>query len=378
MPCAVFAGGEVQINDLKGSWKNPAMSYCNTSNMGNASIGRYKELCVGNYKIDANSPSQCVLGDDMGVLMLVAREVNDRGARFCVTTIYAEHERKGKSWTLYAESAQGVQPCYWLCKPGYSGEGCNSNTSTSTSCDSAPLLRENFDNYTMARDPQVESVIPMFHWNEYKGCGLNSSQEHDMILAVSDWLPSGHGVWASPYVVHARREDYKSRKGGIDVWPAGEATLLCKSGYTANTAGNDCVAVNEAECALSQTCANWPSNAYDESTMVVEYNENQNCYQFRCKEAGYAFPSTADRTCQPCTENLRGGASPADGTCIKCEEGQIFDADAASSGYCSPADSYSQSDLQYGSGQNKSTTLADQCWMIPEATEYTNCVKGIK
>ena len=73
------------------------MSHCQSSNFGNATIGRYKDTCKGNYGIDANSPGQCVLGDDMGVLLLVAREVNENGARFCPTTVYAEKKKKGNA-----------------------------------------------------------------------------------------------------------------------------------------------------------------------------------------------------------------------------------------------------------------------------------------
>lgn len=374
IPCVAIAGGGVQINNLKGSWKNPIMSYCQGSNLGNATIGRYKDTCKGNYSIDANSPGQCVLVDDMGILMLVAREVNENGARFCPTTIYAEKKKKGNAWTLYAESAQGAQTCYWLCKPGFGGEGCQD--SAPTGCDSTLIRRDDFNNLTMAREPQFEDAIPMFHWNEYQGCGANKGQEHDMILAVSDWLASGHGVWATPYVIRARREGWKSKRGGIEAWPAGEATLLCKNGYTANAAGNDCVAIDEAACALTQTCSNWPSNGFDEATMMLEFNDNMGCYTYKCREKGYAFPSSADRTCQPCTENLRGGASPDGGVCIQCDIGYIFDADSPSTNYCVAAAGYDKTTMQYGTGQSKETPLNNQCWMIAEAEAYSDCVKN--
>lgn len=374
IPCVAIAGGGVQINNLKGSWKNPIMTYCQMSNLGNATIGRYKDTCKGNYSIDANSPSACVLGDDMGILMMVAREVNENGARFCPTTIYAEKKKKGNAWTYYSEPAQGTQTCYWLCKPGFGGESCQSTTPTG--CDSTLIRRDDFNNLTMAREPQFEDAIPMFHWNEYQGCGANKGQEHDMILAISDWLPSGHGVYAAPFSIRARREGWKSKRGGIEAWPTGEATLLCKNGYTANAAGNDCEPIDETACALTQMCSNWPSNGFDEATMSLDYNDNMGCYTYRCREKGYAFPSSTDRTCQPCTENLRGGASPADGVCIQCDIGYIFDETASGSGYCVQAAGYDKTDMQYGTNQSKETPLNNQCWMIAEAEEYSDCVKN--
>lgn len=372
-PCIALAGGGVQINHLKASWKNPIMSYCMGSNLGNATIGRDKDICKGNYAIDANSPGQCVLGDDMGILLLVAREVNENGARFCPTTIYAEHKKKGNAWTLYSEPAQGVQGCYWLCKPGFGGEGCQGTVS---GCDSVPIRRDDFNNLTMARDPQFEDAIPMFHWNENNGCGVHKSQEHDMILAVSDWLASGHGVWAAPYVIRARREGWKSKRGGIDAWPAAEATLLCKNGYTANAAGNDCEPIDETTCNLTQTCSDWPSGGFDEATMMLEFNDIRGCFQYRCREKGYAFPSTSDRTCQQCTENLRGGASPENGVCIQCDIGEIFDETASNVNYCIQADGYDKPAMQYGTNQSKQTPLNRQCWMIAEAEAYAECVKN--
>ncbi len=374
VPCVAFAGGENRINTLKASWKSPTMTYCLGSNMGDATIGRDRETCKGNYSIDANSPGQCVLVDDMGVLMLVAREVNENGARFCITTIYAEHKKKGNAWTLYAEPAQGSQQCHWLCKPGFSGEGC-ANT-TPTGCDSTPFRRDDFNSYTMARDPQVESAVAMFHWNEYKGCGVHKGQEHDMILAVSDWLDGGHGAWARPFVIRARREGWKSVRGGIEAWPAAEATLLCKNGYTANAAGTDCIPVDETACALAQTCSNWPSNGFDSATMIMEYNNNMGCYQYRCRESGYAFPSTTNRTCQECALNMRGGPSPVDGTCIKCDVGQIFDEKASATGFCIPTDGYTKTDLQYGKAKTKSDQpdVSRQCWTIQAPDDYKICV----
>lgn len=357
------------------------MSHCSKSDTGDATIGANKDICIGNYSIDRNSPSQCVLGDDMGVLMLVAREVNENGAKFCVTTIYAEHEKKGDAWTLYAEPAEGTQQCHWLCKPGYTGEKCQGTTLNG--CDSVQFLRSDFDKYKMARSIGVESSIAMFHWNQYKSCGVHADQEHDMILVVSKWLEGGHGAWATPFVIRARREDYKSRKGGIDAWPAGESTLLCKNGYTANAAGNDCVAIDEATCAITQLCSGWSSNSYDQSTMKLSYDSEKKCYQYRCNNAGYAFPSTTDKTCQACFTNVRGGASPVDGTCVQCAVGQIFDETATDTGYCRATTSYSSTDLQYGKGKTRNNTststastksLSTACWTFVSADDYKKCV----
>ena len=374
VPCGAFASGK-DISALKASWKNPKMSYCYWSDLKNATIGKDKDTCKGGYSIDNNTPSQCSLdGSNMGVLMLVARDVNEHGAYFCPTTIHAKHRSQGNAWTLYAEPAQGTQSCYWLCKTGYSGDHCGKTTSDG--CDSVPLKRSDFDNLTMSNSPQVETSISMFHLGERDSCDVNYNQEHDMILAVSDWLPSGHGAWATPFVVRARREAYDNDKSGVEVWAAGEATLLCKNGYTANAAENDCVAIDEAACGLTKMCENWPSILFDTTTMVLEYNSDEGCYKYRCRESGYAFLSSEDKTCQPCATNLRGGVLEDDGTCVICDVGKIFDSNAVSTGFCSETVAYDKRVLQYGKGKDKHTDIAQQCWTILEPTDYINCVKG--
>lgn len=373
----VFAGG-INNNDMKKNWGNAQMSYCKASNPGNAVIGNKKDVCTG------NNNSACLLGDDYGMLMLIARDVNANGAKFCVTTVYGDREKKKTAWTIYAEPAQGTK-CFWLCKSGYSGDGCSSTTPSG--CDTTPLQRSDFDKYSISRDIGVEGGIYMFHWDENQDCGLNSGHEHDMVLGISDWLPSGHGAKARSFVISSRRGDWKEPVAWPQVWGVGEETLLCKNGYRANAAGTDCEAIDENECAKSQMCSGWNSGAFNQETMIMEYTEScandtgsTGGYIYKCKEAGKAFVSATDKTCADCTTNLRGGISPQDGTCVKCDLGKIFNSDAASSNYCVEARALTKTDLQYGSGKTKNSLLdlGDQCWTISDPEEYKNCVKGIK
>ena len=113
IPCVAFAGGENNINALLSSWKNPVMSYCNDANMGNSTIGRDKDTCKGNYQIDNNTPAACVLGADIGVLMLDGSEANENGASICQTTIDADKKRREYERTEYAETDKRAQTGKW-------------------------------------------------------------------------------------------------------------------------------------------------------------------------------------------------------------------------------------------------------------------------
>ena len=371
----VFAGG-INNNDMKKNWGNAQMSYCQASNPGNAVIGNKKDVCTG------NNNSACLLGDDYGMLMLIARDVNANGAKFCVTTVYGERKEKGTAWTIYAEPAQGTK-CFWLCKSGYSGDGCSSTTPNG--CDTTPLQRSDFDQYSISRDIGVEGGIYMFHWDENQDCGLNSNHEHDMVLAISNWLPSGHGAKARSFVISSRRGEWKKPIAWPQVWGVGEETLLCKNGYRANAAGTDCEEIDANECARTQMCSGWNGGAFDAGTMVMEYNSSctndagtKGGYIYKCKGVGQAFASATDRTCVACNANLRGGPSPDDGTCIKCDLGKIYDENVSSSGYCKATVALSKTDLQYGLGKTKDSVkdIKKQCWTIINPDEYKKCVTG--
>ena len=103
VPNTVLAGGGTPAEAYIERWGSPTMEYCKVSDLDNATIGNLKDTCKGSYDINGNKPDSCVLGDDMGVLMLVARQINENGARFCVTTVYADKKKKKSPYTLYSD-----------------------------------------------------------------------------------------------------------------------------------------------------------------------------------------------------------------------------------------------------------------------------------
>ena len=374
---AAFAA-KINISHLKSSWGNPELGRCeDNTNVRNAVIGNNKN-CKGNNRDD-----WCRLGDDYGVLMLIAREVNENGAYFCPTTVYGEKHGRGDSWTLYGDSSQG-QGCFWACKKGFSGEKCQSTTVLA--CDTEPVTRSTYDSYAMVREPEIEDYIPMFELNQYENCTYKRDifgEEHDQFLAVVDWLPSGHGVVVQPMSVRANMWKRGNWEAAIIAYVAGTSQVLCKNGYTVNSVGTDCVPLDEEKCAANEMCADWATVNFDEENMVKELSLT--CVntrgttagvQYRCKAPGYAFASVIDHTCTPCVESMRTGINPSNGTCVTCEIGEIFDATAP--GYCAEATGFSQEQMQYGTGQNKNVELELQCWTIVDPDGYSNCVRGIE
>lgn len=368
-----FAKGK-EANNMLDSWGGAAMSYCSAHNIDDACIGNSLGGCK-NWNNGARSPNRGTADDEMATLMLVARDINENGAKFCVTQVQGANKNKGNAWTVYYNPAGNITKCFWLCKDGHSGDGCGGGVATT--CDSGTILKKDFATYKLATSssaPSVEGEIAMFHWDHNKGCGVHKKQEHDMILAVSGWTPSGHGAFVRPTVVRAERSGWKDMVSTATMWFAGTPTLLCKTGYKPNGGQTDCEPINKTECDKNSLCPSWADGGFDATKHVLK--DKDGCFEYRCSAAGTAFASTTDRSCVECTGDNRVGVPDSTGVCVKCQVGKIFDNNYPSSGYCRDAAEYSTNALSFGTGNNRNTELNRQCWTKIEPDEYKDCVTG--
>jgi len=371
-----WSGGGVQINGLASSWGSLGMSYCLPHNAGDACVGNSLSGCA-NWINRTKSDNRGTEDDDMAILMLIARQVNENGAYFCVTQAQGTNKNKD-AWTTYHNPAGGVSKCFWLCKPGHSGDGCAAGVATT--CDATPILRKDFEEYKIATNdaPNIEDDIPMFHWNHYRKCNgaEKRKEEHDMILAISAWVPSGHGAFAQPTVVRAERGSWigDDLMSTATIYFVGTATLLCKTGYQPNVAGDDCVPIDEIKCNETSLCSGWNGGGFNRE--IHSMHEKNGCYEYRCSAVGTAFASATDHKCIECTGDRRVGIPTDTGVCVRCPTGKIFSESAAATGYCVDATSYSVDALAFGVGKNRNTKLADQCWTKLEPSEYRECVTG--
>ena len=128
------------------------------------------------------------------------------------------------------------------------------------------------------------------------------------------------------------------------------------------------------------------SEMFDEVYVVVFQNTEKrgkgiftgkDCFEFRCKGENMAFASATDRSCVECTTSLRGGVSPVDGTCVKCDSGKVFNNKATTAAvHCGDATAYTKTDMQYGKGKTKNNNPEpeNQCWTKTETDVYRECV----
>lgn len=384
------------------SWGVPSeISFCGASNNEGVLIGADKGVCKGGKD---NNLDKCKIAESyykVGMMMMIARDLNEHGAYFCPTIIGGDRQRwelgqtsnKKPYWTIYKEPVTAnATDCFWMCKPGYSGEGCQETTVSS--CNLNTVKQGNWDSLKITSGViDVEDDVAMFRQSETSHCvryvsGVwPSPMEHDMILAVSGWTSSGHGVFVSPFV--ARSDFYSKRYSGGPgtsfAYSVGTQTLLCASGYEPNFNNSDCIPVDESLCAVTEamesneTCnaknASYASlDAFDSSTMELHYFDTDGCQGIICSQAGYGFdPNNIVRpTCIDCgmDDDVRNGIDKY-GRCVRCDVGQIFN---RMSSKCVPATVLDRDRLKFGPGKSASTPIIEQCWTQPDQYSYSDCV----
>ncbi len=323
------------------------------------------------------------------ILMMIAKTVTDKGAYFCPMQVESDNGwYDAWAWTMYGDTTNGTDSnCVWLCRDGYTGATCSEPASSAKSCDSTPLLRENYANIQVRTYSDIDDSVAKFA-SQYKMCygtnAIRGQQEHDMVLGISRWLPNGHGAFVRQMVVWTDIQRSIVRDSTASIYPAqnGKEILVCKNGYKPNANGDNCEPINRELCPESiedmraALCTGWTD--MDENIHDFKLDATKNCYQFRCINNKEAFVSGADRTCAECVTSPRNGVSPVNGVCIRCDKGKIFDANAKSSGYCTDTTGYTKTDMMYGKGKTKNSVqnIDDQCWPLITPDEYKECVTG--
>ncbi len=318
-------------------------------------------------------------GDEWGVVGVIATKVVEHGAYLCPLQLQCANKRKKRrSWTeYYYPNGFDWAKCAWLCSDGYGGEGCTTITSTPNICDKATYTTSGngrFAGVSMktwgGRSDMIEHAISGF--NQFW-----SDPECDVILGVTKFL--NHGVKAAPLQVCCGRNNWKSINSHVHSIQraTGNEKVLCSTGYKANAAGSDCEPINADMCDTQDLsfCANFDRTKYNSEIHRLELDAKSGCHKFFCKERGKAFPTAGDTSCTDCSSGVKGGSSPHNGVCIKCETGEAFNSET---GNCDKAAAFSKIDLQYGKGLTKNSAPKDvneQCWTATTPDVYAECIK---
>ncbi|MBP9999622.1 MAG: hypothetical protein KBT14_02925 [Proteobacteria bacterium] len=348
------------------------------------------DACVGNSAVSGGVctgwGNRGTYSDERATLLFIAHQVNANGAKFCLTQVQGANKNKNKGvagpWLTYYAAAGNQTKCFWLCKAGYGGPECNDPVADGAVCNAEEISRNAFSGYKLATSStmNLESTDWMFgRWqNPGTKCNAHGENEHEAFLAVSGWLPSGHGAKVAPMMAWADRSGWDDMESAPIIHRVGDQLLMCSPGYKPNPSNTDCEVVNATTCMLQNGtfCDGFSRDKFDETIHTIDSTSAGKCLRYFCKDSNKAFPSSGDTSCEDCAVGVRGGPNPNNGVCVLCDLGQYFD---STSGQCKSALGFSRTDLQYGVGKtnSKSGKVSDQCWTKTTPEEYANCVKGI-
>ncbi|MDR2412589.1 MAG: hypothetical protein LBD50_00055 [Rickettsiales bacterium] len=357
----LFAWPLITDEGLRSAWGAPGGDW------GKYPYGsNHASFCVGDTK---NSSGGCqfktgVHSDDYGAVGLVAWVITENGGYFCVTQFQCEGKKKPVTWNM---APNGAQKCFWLCKNGYGGNGCMpineseySLPSNSPACSKVEISRDDFNSNTIKKSTthwerlNQENNIALLH------NGTVGKREQDVMVGVAGWMDNKKGVIGSPFLFYCAN-NADSNQIGINFYTGYAAHNLCLSGYT----GSNC-----EMCKPASMCSDYPISQFNAGVHSIK--DNGSCSKFECTDTAAGFKSATDRECVACNQDNRYGVD-ANGVCIQCQTGQIFD---KTSKACKQASSLSVLDLQYGIGKTSDIDLIQQCWIKLEPMSYNCCVRG--
>lgn len=356
-----------------------SMTYCLDMDIGNACVGN-SLMSGGKCWYDNKDPmaNRGTDSDEGAVLLFIAQKIKSTGAKFCLTQVQARNKnRKSPSWVEYFAASGNQHKCFWLCKSGYGGAECDEENGSSV-CEFNTIKRSVFSGYKLTTSPTADyEDLSWLYGRAYDRCGTNTKEEHEMFLAISGWVPGGHGAMVAPMVARAKHWGWDKMDTAPFVYTVAESTLLCAPGYKPNPAKTDCEPIDEVLCQIQSStfCTNFSRDKFDANIHTLDSSSPNNCLRYFCIDSNKAFPSAGNTSCEDCAVGVRGGARLSDGVCVKCDLGQVFNRET---GTCEPALGLTRTDLQYGRGKTKSsqTELKDQCWLKISSEDYKECVLG--
>ena len=360
-----------------------------------ASAGNTGDVVIGKTQGYVEDPEY--RGDEYGIMVMVARETSEGGARFCPMVINAYNRNKKCKTTQYYHE---LTPCVWLCHKGYTGDRCSEVESAVSSCDTSELRKSNYAGLsTVSRDKatNIKNKIPNY-WSD-QGNGDSSAGVHnckgtpdfrdpcsesrtqvEWVLVIHNWLPSGHGAWVRPYEITANW--FEKNHTRVEAYPAENSypVLGCKNGYRPNAANNDCEPIDVTKC-VGTWCPGWDQSKYDGNKhYAIQVGD---CLQWRCKESGYDLKPDGSGECVRRSSNttnssgnttVTSGTSETDGTTLNCDsdDGKIF-----YKGNCVSISEYfytvGKPQMLYGAGSARDD-FDKQCWTKSNSAEYKECV----
>ncbi len=296
--------------------------------------------------------------DEAIIMIYSARQIVAHGGYFCVTQARSRNKNSficPRIWTQYQNpDGDFEKTCFWLCEPGYSGEGCKPGTvKSATQCIYTKLSPETLKDgisYNESGGYDRASIKSNMTLNNSQGFfrfghRYKKSDERDVILIAQSYLDNGHGIIASPATVAAHpgmwnRDDY------ADSWTD------CKNG--------------DSNLTITAKTRN-----YTTKTLCMPGFDGPNCSTSVCIECEDPLTKFSEKTgyCSECIENH----IHKDGKCVQCGEGETAvpekdiclkckKTEYIKNGACTPREQISKQELL-------------NCYPNDDSTDFALCVK---
>ena len=402
------------------SWGNMS-GYINYDKSGNKrnSDGDYLNIDTLDKAVDVGfvvSHKDAVLNKQKEtdkIVALVAKNISGNGGEFIPMTLECDQGNGGRwgGWTRYYSDAESGM---WLCADGYMGNGCTADADTAKEVvDYAYFHDANRRAVEISTNNEITASVPVlkdYYWH-YAG----DKREGNIVLALVEYTPSGHGAFAAPVNIrctgtrYAKDDGYDGGKGLFNASTSfdgkfkkftiprnGKKRLVCAMGYRPNASGTDCTEVvntaidsTKPKTTVQDVDGSYMTYSetndldgvaiqksrpgYDEAEHSVHKFEDGSRYAIFCRDESKGLESDATLKCVDCTTGMRSGVCKQDkdgfGFCSRCGTGYIYDTTECR---CVAAMAYTMTDLAHGWGNNPSTSAS--CWAKEDDQEYRDCV----
>ena len=302
-------------------------------------------------------------------VVLMAREIYANGGKFCITQIQSAYKQAYR-WQWLDYYAPAASNCFVMCKPGFSGSKCE--TQSVTSCDTTNYTSK-FSGYK--KDPfknidKITSSVEVISQKNQRNKDRKDVKAEHIVLGVVD--VQEHGLKVAPVRIEGDRYDVMTIP--MAAWIAGvrivgKAVTLCASGYKYGTSTGKCEPDDmcETEGKLGNLCSGYNRSDYDASQHnIAKCVSDSSKYMFRCR-GGFAFETSTSKKCVQC-DGMRQGQNGDTGVCEKCNIGDVF---SKNEKRCVAARGISKQDMMYGI-QGKQQQ--GNCWEKITPSEYIKCV----
>ncbi len=312
--------------------------------------------------------------DEGAVVLDIAREIYKNGAKFCTTQIQAAN-RNGRQyvWLDYHSNNNYDASCKTYCKQGYDPETNCDERLTEDSCDSIKTYP--FLSHDVIRQGgssgRFTTEMQVFSFANETGAGAsnepagNKFTKHVVLGIIGKDSEDGVGIKVAPIEITGRRGGSPMQSWIYSVKHNNNITVLCPQGYALNS--GVCVKTSTCEAAerLDNLCPSF-STGYKEDEHELKLVDG--CWEYRCKQDGYGFKSSTDKTCTQCVVS-KGTGVKSNGECETCDVGQCFNRQEKQCDNCR----HNPSKLELLRGPNYQTQNK-QCWRKTNLHEFWGCV----